>query len=719
MSGSPLESVRRWFGYLSKKLNRVPRERVDYEVLDDERSAGEESIAWNREPLGDLDCMCARSHPSASKHVDQELVDCMTESLTSRYELWKEWNDERASNMPPQSIVIYSDEELRENANLDVPLQIKHTTTSPVISSSLASEPCERLGIDGVLSHFNELLGTSYSVETPGLRQVLERCIDRRYDFGMAFGRLRMLWFDLIEDGEFLSWDYFLRSDFTNFIQLLEDREQKDEEDRRSAFNRERNLITNPDVGPRRLWDLFSNRVVPSYAIYESYLIDPATHCSTLYSVSHSWMAAERRQNVDTPINGHEWRVPLPDDTTLDRIRIELLNLGAEYVWLDVLCLRQEDNQKPENEELRKKEWELDVPTIGSIYRYNYNIITYFSGLGRPFEIGDITSERHWLNRAWTLQEGSANTLIGGLTAQSSFPSHMQLEDSSMLGTSQHQAKQVYNRLCMALYAGSDVWPSVFPALEAMLNRIGTCEVDRIAGLAFMLRQARSDPLAVYLRNEDNSAAHEEAWHALITKSHAGCHYDLAFLYPMPGDGNSTWRPSWRQLAARETPLGPLIDAWILTVDGEEDEDGVDADGEDADGGDADGERAAREDGTLKISVPLLRNCRIQLLAEPNVEGYCRRGKLTVHVGGFIQRRHLFTVEAHHQQQISEDQNYVLVGRVEEWLGGSTVNRLWIVGVEMKPGSIRKVTTLRMDSEDERDRLEKLNLATETEVTLI
>ncbi len=43
----------------------------------------------------------------------------------------------------------------------------------------------------------------------------------------------------------------------------------------------------------------------------------------------------------DTPINGHEWPVPMPSDADLDLIRIEMLNNGAEYVWLDVLCLRQ------------------------------------------------------------------------------------------------------------------------------------------------------------------------------------------------------------------------------------------------------------------------------------------------------------------------------------------------------------------------------------------
>ncbi len=47
------------------------------------------------------------------------------------------------------------------------------------------------------------------------------------------------------------------------------------------------------------------------------------------------------RQNVETPINGCEWPVPMPKGADLNHIRIEMLNIGAEYVWLDVLCLRQ------------------------------------------------------------------------------------------------------------------------------------------------------------------------------------------------------------------------------------------------------------------------------------------------------------------------------------------------------------------------------------------
>ncbi len=48
--------------------------------------------------------------------------------------------------------------------------------------------------------------------------------------------------------------------------------------------------------------------------------------------------------------------VPMPKDANLDLIRIEMLNHGAEYTWLDVLCLWQEGGK---NEHLRMDEWKL------------------------------------------------------------------------------------------------------------------------------------------------------------------------------------------------------------------------------------------------------------------------------------------------------------------------------------------------------------------------
>ncbi|KAK0487967.1 hypothetical protein IW261DRAFT_1415576 [Armillaria novae-zelandiae] len=60
-----------------------------------------------------------------------------------------------------------------------------------------------------------------------------------------------------------------------------------------------------------------------------------------LWAISHAWVEEKECNNVWTHINAYKWPVPIPKGANLDLIRIEMLNLGAEYMWLDVLCLRQ------------------------------------------------------------------------------------------------------------------------------------------------------------------------------------------------------------------------------------------------------------------------------------------------------------------------------------------------------------------------------------------
>ncbi len=143
-------------------------------------------------------------------------------------------------------------------------------------------------------------------------------------------------------------------------------------------------------MSTRRAWDLCANRVVPCCIARV-----PTT-------ISHAWVDENERVDAMTPINGYEWPVPMPKDANLDLIRIEMLNLGLEYAWLDVLCLRQEGGK---NEHLRVEEWKFDVSTIGFVYS-SANVVCYFNGLGWPFYLtaDDFESDRCWFRRAWTLQ---------------------------------------------------------------------------------------------------------------------------------------------------------------------------------------------------------------------------------------------------------------------------------------------------------------------------
>ncbi|KAG7440190.1 uncharacterized protein BT62DRAFT_635828 [Guyanagaster necrorhizus] len=83
-----------------------------------------------------------------------------------------------------------------------------------------------------------------------------------------------------------------------------------------------RDRIIDMHVPPWCIWDLYSNWVVSWWVVRQ-----------WPWEISDSWMNEEdHRKDVSTPINGYQWPVPIPKDTTLDHVRIEMLNLGAEYV---------------------------------------------------------------------------------------------------------------------------------------------------------------------------------------------------------------------------------------------------------------------------------------------------------------------------------------------------------------------------------------------------
>ena len=218
---------------------------------------------------------------------------------------------------------------------------------------------------------------------------------------------------------------------------------------------------------PRRIWDICANTVIPTTWFYGPPC--PLTGRQEVGKlgvkpISHAWVADEDRDNILTEANQQMWPIPLPKGVLLEDVRVQMISLGVRYAWLDVLCLRQraplatgstiprapstETAEKREQrryawldvlffrqraqptfatdlaisisteaverrEKRRLEEWKVDVPTIGAIYsNLDENgpygggpIIIYMSGLGRPFREGGWDSERHWLRRAWTLQE--------------------------------------------------------------------------------------------------------------------------------------------------------------------------------------------------------------------------------------------------------------------------------------------------------------------------
>ncbi len=512
--------------------------------------------------------------------------------------------------------------------SIEVPNQRSYTGRSPVIPCSLADTPCAKLGVLGVLDRLNATLGTSR--RSRKLHIIFEDFIERNYDFGTAYALLHPVW------------------DIENPSSIqdeLRGREGKDRERRQKALVG--NRIVDPYLTPRRVWDLCSNRVVPSW-ITDKWITP----------ISHAWVDEKDRVDVRTAINGKEWPVPIPKDADLNLIRIEMLNLGAEYMWLDVLCLRQKEEGGP-REDLRIEEWRLDVPTIGGVYMqsilWHTEVVIYLSGLGRPLGLkdGDLDSDRNWFQRAWTLQEGGSDRIIAGDMPDG--PMHAQPIDGGNYETA------LLTRFHEELNSVQRGPTQTFAILADMQKRVSTNPVDRVAGLAFPLL---SHVIPAYHESETL----EDAWTALVNAMDPWIRAKFLCVYPGVGLGCKKWRPTWDQVMKQPLPK----DANLLThvrYDDETDEDSFDG--------------WCIEKGHVRV------------FNAGSAEGHGRCGELVVEAADGI--AHTFKIHVTHRFLIPED-TYTLLGHTSYW------SYNWAVGRRLPDQRFEKVSVIVMDHLDKEER---------------
>lgn len=538
-------------------------------------------------------------------------------------------------------------------SSIQVPKQRAFTGRVPVISSSLADIPCADLGIEELLEKLNTTLGTSYTLDCPSicprlleklcfnlrisralsLRSVLKSCIAKKYDFGTAYAHLRP---NLIAVQEM----------------PLQSREERDRKMRRTVLV-DKSIICRW-VPPRRLWDLYSNRVVPEWV---------TPNWGKLWAISHAWMDKHDQVNLWTPINGYEWPVPIPKDANLNLIRIEMLNLGAEYVWLDVLCLRQSEEGGPK-EDLRMDEWKLDVPTIGYVYRMAERVPCYFSGLGRPLSVsaGNMDGDRSWFRRAWTLQEVSNHPIICGKT-----------DDMGNLGDVKERFREELASLKRVRRHALDSSIQVFDVLMHMQNRVSTNPVDKVAALAYILP---SGWIPAYFEMQSV----EEAWTAMTNAMYDGYRGDLFFFYPEPGMGIRKWRPTWQQAITDKLPLTDGLRLWeevhLDTTRGADWYEGL-----------------------------CIERCYVRGLAMEDPGGGIRLAEMDVE--DCTGTRHIFKIIATHQYAIPEDW-YTVIGSEDNGERGM----YWVVG-HRRHRKFEKVSVFRMTDSEERERLKNLGLTKE------
>ncbi|PBK58619.1 hypothetical protein ARMSODRAFT_1034567 [Armillaria solidipes] len=392
--------------------------------------------------------------------VDEESAGDSVSDSDDDDDYVQKYKDEWGITLPRVVISTFTETGQAEES-IKVPKQRSYTGQKPVIPSSLADTPCTALSVQG----------TSHTLNTTSVLSLLEECIEKNYDFGTVYGHLHPVW-NMHRDSN-----------------MQDELHRCEEEDRKI------------------------NCVVLYWATDRDW-----TYSSTTCPISHAWVDEKDCENVWTPINRREWPVPIPKDANLNLIWIEMLNLGVEYMRLDVLCLRQKEGFR---EDLHVEEWKLDMPTIGYTY-WEFWVVVYLSGLGQPLSLkeGDLDSSRSWFRRAWTVQEiGTEGRIIAGDTPDG--PMHTQPIDHD--GNYEMDTLTRLHKQLKVAGLALPLWPNMIPTYY-------------------------------------ESGSLEDAWTA---------------PYPGVGLGCNKWRPTWDQVMME--PLPAYVNYFgHIAHDGETDEDWFD-----------------------------------------------------------------------------------------------------------------------------------------------
>jgi len=262
--------------------------------------------------------------------------------------------------------------------------------------------------------------------------------------------------------------------------------------------------------------------------------------------------------------NSFEWLIPQPPDANLDHIRNQLLQeFRIEYCWLDVLCLRQKGELEDEAiEAIRMREWEIDVPTIGNVYRNAKSVFRYFNGLGLPMktDLEAWESQNHWNNRAWTLQEiRPDDEMIDVQPHWAPIQGLVPLNTPITGAAPQKTIRQMLQPISeLSLAAHSEQGCSIIRLAGQMSQRFSSNPVDKIAGINYLMwPKGRRFDLPIY---EENLGI-DEGWLRCVGSMRRDLKVELLFLFPYPrASGQSTspeaelacdgrsWIPTWAQI---------------------------------------------------------------------------------------------------------------------------------------------------------------------------
>ena len=467
-------------------------------------------------------------------------------------------------------------------------LSAKHSANGN-ITPELANVPCRQLYEEVLYRSLAVLIGLhrdTIQAKLQWIRNDTRYFCSCNFDFGYAYATARVAWKNFNDPSMDCSAISIQRGRWHKHALMLEEERMKAIEIDNSSSGqqiRQDHIISPYSVMPRRLWDLKSNRVVDFqmlHAFLSTYESSPTTKTRPkFWAVSHTWTSD--MSPTLTPINQYQWPIPLPKNTTLDDLRSELLTLGVEYIWLDVVCLRQNSEGNLLGR-LQRMEWRLDVPTIGNIYRTATKIVRYFNGLGVPFSKEGWDDPRHWLQRAWTLQEiaQEKTTINGGIPRGKRrdqgrapvpvpFPVPAQQEQDEQ---AQHEHEQgpllnsrgrVYGKtiklrdairpvIQLAAQVDSPHGCEVYELAQEMSKRHASHPVDKISGLFYLLRATK---LPCYY---DAHMTGEEFWRRCFHLLPVERKVEILFSFPYRG-GDNQWFPTWEQMLGWPTRDPALV----------------------------------------------------------------------------------------------------------------------------------------------------------------
>ena len=412
-------------------------------------------------------------------------------------------------------------------------------TLSTIITQEQADVPCRELDEEVLWRSLGALVGLHEDTiheKHQWIRNDVCYFVACNFDFGLAYAAARV------------AWEYFnkqsskdisiLRGLWLSYGRALDEDRLKAIEIDHSSSGQE--VIISPySIMPRRLWDLKSNRIVDFRMLHAVQQATPI-----FWAVSHSW--TNDMSAVLTSINQHQWPVPLPQSITLGYLRSELLTLGAEYIWLDVICLRQRSGVAY-LERFKQTEWKLDVPTIGNIYKKAQNIVRYFNGLGIRFSSEGWDGPRHWLQRAWTMQEiaDESNTINGGIPDDGQVFLNTQGEVIEKVNDILVK-KKVKLRSAMrpiiqlAAQVDSKRGCGVYELMLEMTRRYSSKPVDKLSGLFYLLHATK---LPCY----NESMTSEDFWRQCFHLLPAERKSEILFDFPYRGS-DEQWYPTWAQM---------------------------------------------------------------------------------------------------------------------------------------------------------------------------